>query len=690
MQKLVALSQDNPEIKIVQQSNEIIYKYENYNENNSYFSTEKEVDKNKTKKDFKNISPDFRLFFTYSPDNEETKINQDLFTNCFIFTLSENDSTFEYSTQISYGLFRKAKFNKEISKELSIRIAQIHQEVKKEIANNPNYFSTKMQFSGRTIIFICNYLIKNISQLHKIDFKKVSYYIVNSFNIFYWNCFINTEKLLNFKNNILKNFKKEPTINFNLEKDEIESSCIEIKNLKKSIIYYLNNKNNELNFSFENTVKICEKMRVRDLCENIETLKEIIKLVSNKIYLFNVEKFFILMKLKILVNLLIEIQNQKLIEEFSNESLDEIKNDNCFNKIGKLLFLSKLTENGYLLNAPYMLSFNDSENIAIIKLTKLIDKFISDNNSIYNNFKDIIIYLNKYPILVKIVESIFPFYFIEKDKNKNLVILWIKLFYLLFSNKHYFTIIFISNNNEIMRLEFQNEKKEFSPIFKFSEEYPDFYLLNGSVKQYNENSKKYGKNLEFDFKKKKEKTTYFFYDTIYQLLEKKFEKPTTRILKKIYEKNKSIKNIENHLNNILKTIYSNNKIFDFNLFYKYLYKNGNIDNKINLGNIFCSIYSFSDDIKNYIINYINNDFSKTIFKFFNEKINNLSKNDFKEKYNLINSIQEFNEEIKKLSILNLYIENKINYLKNDDSLIIIQKLNNDLSILKNLKKILLN
>ena len=81
IEKLIPLCGDNPELKIIKGINEITYKRNNNINSNS----EKE------------IKDSFRLFFTFNPYNNESKINSSLFSKCVAFTLPQVDSTLEYS-----------------------------------------------------------------------------------------------------------------------------------------------------------------------------------------------------------------------------------------------------------------------------------------------------------------------------------------------------------------------------------------------------------------------------------------------------------------------------------------------------------------------------------------------------------------------------------------------------------------
>ena len=162
LERLFPLAQENPEIKIIQGTKEIIYKYKAPKNNNEFDynlgiqNNINEEDINENRDNIKYISPDFRIFFTYNPDKVDIKINQILLNNCLTFTLPRNDSSIKYLTQIFYGILRKTNFDKASALEFSKRFSNVHQIVKENIKLNPEDFSGKMQFTGSTINFISN------------------------------------------------------------------------------------------------------------------------------------------------------------------------------------------------------------------------------------------------------------------------------------------------------------------------------------------------------------------------------------------------------------------------------------------------------------------------------------------------------------------------------------------------------
>ena len=78
LERLFPLTQENPEIKIIQGTKEIIYKYKaqknfEFDNNLNRDNNINEDDLNENKENIKYISPDFRIFFTYNPDKADIK-----------------------------------------------------------------------------------------------------------------------------------------------------------------------------------------------------------------------------------------------------------------------------------------------------------------------------------------------------------------------------------------------------------------------------------------------------------------------------------------------------------------------------------------------------------------------------------------------------------------------------------------
>ena len=441
IERLITLTEESPEIKIIQNAKEITYR--------SYDLKENDEKNEKRKKDdsIKYISSDFRIFFTYNPAKSNFKINSRLLSNCIIFSLPQNDSSIEYSTQISYGILRKGNFDKNLSFELAKRFSQVHQLVKKKLKEEPDDFSGKMQFTQRTINFISNYFIKNLAKFKNIRANEIINIILNSLKAFYWNCYQNKEKIPSFKSDLLNSFIENNEIN--IINEEIEGEQIkEINDIIKNIDNYLENNNIEFDFSFLSLIKECEKIQINDIQKIISNFELIIKKCkANKGKI--IEKNFLeIMKIIIIIKLLKEIFLIDESESDTFKTIEEIDSPKIVHKTSKLVFLSKIVEIEGLFISPQIyneFNFSDKKDIDILtELIKIIKDFINPKSEdIYNNFKKIIEFLEKNMFLFKIINKIFPYYKIEKQKQKRILILWLDLFEQLYNNNIEFRIDFI-------------------------------------------------------------------------------------------------------------------------------------------------------------------------------------------------------------------------------------------------------
>ena len=411
IERLLPLTEENPEFKIIQDAKEITYK-------------KRQNDGGGIKRDnnIKDISPDFRIFFTFNPAKSDFKINSKFLSNCIIFCLPENDSLIEYSTQISYGILRKGNLDKNISLELAKRFSQVHQLVKKKIMVEPDDFSGKMQFTQRTINFISNYFIRNLSKLKKIETNEVINLILNCLKVFYLNCYQNKMKISSMGIDLLNNFNENNQINIINEENESEE-IKEINDIIKYIESYLKTNNNEFSFSFLLLVKECEKIQLNDIQKIINKCESIIKkckVVKKEIVKKN---YLEIMKITLIIKLLKEIFSFEESESDMFKTILEIDSPKIIHKTSKLIFLSKILEVERLFIPPYIYSefnfFDDKEMNILNDLIKNIKNLIKpESKDIFNDFKNIIEFLKKNMNFFKIVNKIFPYYLIEKKEKK--------------------------------------------------------------------------------------------------------------------------------------------------------------------------------------------------------------------------------------------------------------------------------
>ena len=572
--------------------------------------------------------------------------------------------------------------------EFSKRFSNVHQIIKENIKLNPEDFSGKMQYTGRTINFISNYLSKNISKLQRIDRQNIGSIITESLKIFYWNSFQNKNKLSNLKFDTIKKFKENIKVEIIKEEEEIELNYKELNNLVEKINLYMKDpQNNDLVFSFDLMVKSCEKIKFTDIDKILEKLKKTVDYALKERLNIPENKFYLIMKINIIIFLLEEIKKEKISFINKNNTLFEIEDKNLFSKKSKLLFLSRILDKKKLFNIPSIIisSINYSNRNNIIKLLQLINDFIKEGQGTFVLFKKIIEILNENYHLLRIINLIFPFYRIKDNNNKRMSILWLLLFGKLFDKKIAFKVEFYFNGYLQSMYSFNFLQKNIFPVFKFDTNYDDLYLASGSyINQYDEKGRKSSRELTYKFKEKngdKEKISIIIYESINTILAQNIEKPTSKFYKNIYDSyiNKSISSL---VTDFLKNIYYDKRSYDLNLFFKNDFDD---NNQSIVGNIIGIIYS-SPELSSFISNNIKNKFINKLFNIINLKIGKLDKNDFNENNNLINKYQQLSEEINKLNILLLYIENE-DFKKNDDDLTLLNKFKNDIQSLEKIKAI---
>ena len=62
-----------------------------------------------------NINDEFRIFYTFNPFSNDSKINSSFLSKCVVFTLPQVDSTLEYTAKMYYGGLKNIKYPNELS-----------------------------------------------------------------------------------------------------------------------------------------------------------------------------------------------------------------------------------------------------------------------------------------------------------------------------------------------------------------------------------------------------------------------------------------------------------------------------------------------------------------------------------------------------------------------------------------------
>ena len=472
IEKLIPLCDEKPELKIIKGIEEITYKIDN-------------------KGGFKKINRDFRIFFTYNPYNREKKIHPSLFSKCLVFTLPQIDSTLEYCSKIYYGKLKNINYPLNLSKELSGRLSNVHK-IAKEDSNKGKLDSDIIRnndgiFTGRTIKFISN----EITNLEKNKMKyeeniNVNYLnniIHSTFEHYYYNSFDSSkdEKYFKiFRDDIRSLFTKKPP-NFETEDDVLFVIYHDIYQDINIIKTFIENKENEekYKFSLSNFLYKTLSIKLMHLNEILNYINSIdLKVNINNPNIFVIYQGF--QTIKKLLETINEINKKKELDNLFYRLI--ISDSKFFGNIKTKICCSKLILYNLLLKNNYIIS----ENIIPEFLTSSIMKLSKTKD--FNDFKNLILLLNKYPNMFEILKKIFPFSKIidekeltgEKEKeedeneviknlkNKNsILVLWLELFYKYWENNINFKI---QINEDKFEFKFGEKNNSIlNPTFSFNE-----------------------------------------------------------------------------------------------------------------------------------------------------------------------------------------------------------------------------
>ena len=509
IEKLIPLCDENPELKIIKGTEEITYK-----KNNSDF----------------NINEDFRIFFTFNPNRRNKNVHPSLFSKCLVFTLPQIDSTLEYCSKIYYGSFRNIKYPKNLSKELSGRLSNVHRFAKEDSKNfeliNNKSMNIERIFTGRTIKFISNEITnldKNrMSNKENININYLNNIIHSTFEHYYYNFYDskNRRDFETFKKNIEGTFSENPPKLQN-EDNILNKLYFDIYQDLETIKKYSKKKRNEgednNNFKLSSFLNKTLTIKFMHLGGILEDIKEIYLEKSIE----NPKIFKIYQGFRIIINLL-----ENIIKEFPHEFKRlAISDSKSLENNETRISCSKLVIYNLLLKEKYIISENIIPEFLILKITIIKTKNIYD-------FKNLVIFLNEHPNMFDLVEKVFPFKeminlkeltgekendgekeeeILKKIKYKNnILVLWIELFCMFCKKKINFKVQFDygtyqfnfgDNNNSIL-----------NPTFCFSHD-TRYFLTNKSYFYYINKERKEDIHR---VKKVSRYESYLFYQLLYK------------------------------------------------------------------------------------------------------------------------------------------------------------------------------
>ena len=451
-----------------------------------------------SKNSLNKIHPDFHLFINYNPFNKynNNQLSEMFLNKCITFTLVPMDADIESSAQIIYGFMKNSnKIDEVLCKEISSKVAIIHQEMNNKILENQDFFSGGVEFTGRIIKFIGEELSKSEDE---DDLYK---HLINAFYLNYINSINNKNDRKNIaevkkiiKDNIVKSYNFDTgEKNIYLKYSEIFKVLRNIQKVSKGLIKIYE-------YDFYDLLETIKKVEISDL--NIihyyieETLKMLDEFfgdsLKKKMKYFNYYNLAIIKKLLKEVLVFVEKNKKINLADFTLNDEEEL--------INKMI----LTKEIFKYNLVSLLeSFNLSDNF--IFLPDLLIKYINsikellETNDIKHLFTNLSIV--KQFINQEInVTQLFPFIQIlleKKEANPKRIRMFkiILLIYKILENKIDFEFCCNSKN---IKFTFKTEEKEyFKDLFITISLNHEFYFENSKVTRKSDEKKIIGISDDF-------------------------------------------------------------------------------------------------------------------------------------------------------------------------------------------------
>jgi len=544
-----------------------------------YFSREKNA-KNK-------IHKDFRLFITIDPSYtlNTNIIDQSLRPKCISFNLPPLDSKPEYSAQIFHSSLKNSLKNNinndiiidksKIYLALAPKLANVHAYVLEKSKLNVDDFSGGCQMTSRKINNFCKEFCDNSTLLKD--------QIIDGLRAIYYNTYINheinqngkEEKYINFKNDIIKEFKKDSKYFF--DDINIEDQYEDLLNILRDIQLICEGKKNQIRFDFGKFLNYCLEIKICDLNYILSHIIDTFEKFINKSTNINDEKKLEYGQINLIKSIFEEIKLNKSyllgheLELLLNDKL-LLKNENMIQSIFKLNLLSNILTKDelyyyqkYNYQKDYLSLFNNI-NINIQKLKK------EQNIKVFAEF---LLELKKNP---DIYENIFP-NAIFKGTNIEFINHIIPLVIKIIKDKSFILFKF-PNNNDIKEVSFGKKTKSglYTEVILESDDL--LFSIGSKILCFS-------KKMQEELKSNKREEVFYFL----RLIEKFYNtKDITKSMKDQYKKELSISS------NIIQL-----KEDYFNL--KYFFRNDNESTLIGMATSLClnTKKEFIDIIEPYLL-----------------------------------------------------------------------------------------
>ena len=547
--KLIRLCDENSELDLTETGENIIFSKNN-----------------------KKIHQDFHLFINYNPLNKfnNNQLSEMFLNKCITFTLGTMDSDIESSAQIIYGFMKNSnKLSEILCKQISSKVAKIHQEMNKKILLNQEFFSGGVEFTGRTIKYIGEELAKSENE------NDLCFHLVNAFYLNYLNSINNKNDINNILEvkKIIKENLQNSNINFDTGENDIFIKYPEIFKILNNIQNVAKKINSKYDFNFINFIELIKKVEISDLSSVNSYIDETLKMmdifigesIQKKIKYFNCYNLIIIQKLIRNVLDYVDRNAKNNLIDFTLNDEEELINKNILTKeISKFNLVYRLESEikKYKLTESFIY-LPDELLEYIISIKKLLES--NDIKELYNNLEIINQNMNHNILLTKL----FPFNSIlsEKRENNNKRIRIYKIIYLIYKlieNKVNFQFSY-GNNKDILEFNFEEkDKSTFNNLYIIIHLSNDFYFENSQI--LTKNAKVKEKLIEIKENTEEEKKlneSNLFYITCLKILNEKnninIGVKISYIIKSISENNNII--IDKMTVEFQKEIKENNRIY---------------------------------------------------------------------------------------------------------------------------------
>ena len=478
-EKISSLCGENPELNLYEYGPEF------------YFSKSK-------------IHDNFHLFITYNPNSmkESQNIDQTFLVKSVTFTLPAIDERIENSAQMLLGSLINLKYSPELSKEVAVRYASMHQFAKSKSQANPDDFAGDIQFNGRTLKFATKAFSTREEKANEKALGNLAKPICFSTKSFYWNSYINEQNAESFHRECIKCLKQQPD-NDLLSQLQIGDMTPEVRNKKilvllRNIQKFVLGKTNKTSFTVVSFLQLCNLIRISDLQfvqKYIKETIEIIKINSNQV-INPILTFGSLNAISSLFESIISPDSPiKKEHTFLSIKDGELKNNKSISKpLSKFDLLVQLFNGKLCSEQSSILLENEIYSNLIHQISIIASN--SDKNLIIELFKQ----LESNNELIDFVDSVFP-YFTFKESSLSKIAYWLPLSKTLIKNGIRFSFTIDENKvefNKSSACEFSfdlimNEKNNLS----LSKNSIIHYMKNKKsmkVKEHNENE-----NEKYDF-----------------------------------------------------------------------------------------------------------------------------------------------------------------------------------------------